>query len=115
VALDQRDVRRILEPVRHAAVRLRDDLVLPRLDARHVDADRTLDHDAEVACAARDVRGAGARDQRLRRDATVFTHVPPTSLRSRIASCGRRRQAAPPAKGPACPVPMTIASKRSVI
>ena len=57
------------EPVRHAAIRLRDDLVLARLDAGHVDADRTVDHDAEVVAAARDVRGAGARDQRLGRNA----------------------------------------------
>ncbi len=69
VALDQRHVRRVAQPVRHAAVRLRDDLVLARLDPRHVDADRTVDHDAEVAGAACDVGGPRARDQRLGRNA----------------------------------------------
>ena len=37
-----------------------------RLDARHVHGDGALDHDAVVARAARQVRGVGAGDQRLR-------------------------------------------------
>ena len=48
-----------------------DDRVLARLDRLHVDPDRALDDDAEVRGPARDVRGAGARDQGLGRDAAV--------------------------------------------
>src|SRR5262249_43235873 len=53
VAGDELHVRRVPHPVRHAFVGLANDAVLARLDARHVDADRSPDHDAEVAAAAR--------------------------------------------------------------
>src|SRR5262249_13534705 len=46
------------------------DGVLPRLDAPHVDAERARDVHAELAGTARHVRGVGARDQGLGRDAS---------------------------------------------
>src|SRR5207249_10615085 len=69
VAVDERYIRRVAQPVRDALIGLPDDLVLARLDARHVDGDAAVDHDAEIAAAAREMCGACARDQRLRRDA----------------------------------------------
>ena len=54
------------QPLLDVAARARHDGVGARLDGRHVDGDRALHHDAVVARAARQVRGVGAGDHRLR-------------------------------------------------
>ena len=58
-----------LEPLLDALARTAHDGVLARLDLRHVDRHVAADDDAELAGAPRDVGGAGARHQRLRRNA----------------------------------------------
>src|SRR5206468_12362918 len=63
MAFDDGDVRRAAEPFLDAAGRLRNDFVLARLDARHVDADRAGNRYAEVGGAARHVGGARAGNQ----------------------------------------------------
>ena len=65
------NVRLLAQPLLDALVRDLDDRVLPRLDRLHVDPDRPFDHHPELRGAARDVGGAGARDQGLGRDAAV--------------------------------------------
>ena len=46
------------------------DRVLPRLDLRHVDADRAIDHHAEISGPSRHVCRIGAGDHRLGRNAS---------------------------------------------
>ena len=70
VAPDEAQVLRPGDPLVQAIDRLPDDGVLARLHRLHVDADRT-DADAVVGGAPGNVRGAGARHQRLGRDAAV--------------------------------------------
>ena len=69
VAVDHRKVGVRLQPFLDVLVRGADDAVLARLDALHVDFDVSAEHHAEIRGAPRDVGGAGACDQRLRRDA----------------------------------------------
>ena len=73
-------------PVRDCA----GDLVLARLDARHVDGDGATDADAELGGAARQMRGVGARDHRLGRDAAGVDAgaAEPTALDDRDLHAG---------------------------
>ena len=57
------------QPTLDAVARVGDDRVGARLDLRHVDARRAVEHDAVVGRASREVRGVGAGDQRLGRHA----------------------------------------------
>ena len=99
-----------------ALVRDPHDRVLARLDRLHVDPDRPFDHDAEVGGAARDVGRAGARDQRLGRDAAVVDAGAAEALalddRRPVWPASARRRAS---DGPDWPVPMTMASKLTVM
>ena len=71
VALDVCDPGRAPEPAREPFGRRAHDGVLSRFHRGHVDAYRRVDRDAEIGTAPRDVRGTGARDQRLGRNAAV--------------------------------------------
>jgi hypothetical protein len=113
VALNDRDIRRATEPLLHIAGRLTDDVVLARLHARHIDANATVDRDAEQRRMPGDVSGAGACDQRLGRDASGIDArtAEALALENRGLAAGFRQRTAN--GGPAWPVPMTIASNRS--
>ena len=56
----------VLDAVR---ARCAETVICARLDARHVDADRAVEHDAVVGAAPRQMGGIGAGDQRLGRHA----------------------------------------------
>ena len=115
VTLDQRHVRRLAQPARDALVGLANDVVLARLDAAMSTRDAAVDHDAEVGARARDVRGARAGDQRLRRDAADVDAGAAEALALEDRRLASRAGKPHGERGPAWPVPMTIASKRSVM
>jgi hypothetical protein len=71
LAPDEREVRGSRDPIRERLDRLADDAVLARRHFLHVDAHRPAEMDAALGRAPHDVRGAGARDERLGRDAGV--------------------------------------------
>ncbi len=70
VPADERHIAHVREPLLETVRRVADDLVLARLHRAHVDAHFSR-REAVFAAAARDVRGARARHQRLRRDTAV--------------------------------------------
>ena len=69
VPLHDRAAGHAAQPLLDARTRIGGDGVGPRLDARHVDLDGAVEHDAVLAAAAREMGRIGARDHRLRRRA----------------------------------------------
>ena len=111
LAANQSHIGCTFEPAGHALIRLLHDGVLARLDASHVDANRTVDHHAEIRAAACDVRGPRTRDQRLGGNATVVDASAADKLALDYATLRPALPSRTASGGPACPVPMTIASK----
>ena len=72
--------------------------------------DRAIDHDAVLAGAPRQLRGVGARHQRLRGNATGVDASAAEALRSTMATFMPAPERRAASAGPACPVPITIAS-----
>jgi len=77
MALEYREVRRVLHPPFHALVGLADDLVLSRAHARQVHGDVGADCESELGSATRHVNGPRAGDERLGRDAAGVDTRPP--------------------------------------
>ncbi len=65
MALEYSQVFHRFEPIRNPVVGLFDDGVLARLDLFHIDLDRPVDGDTEIAATPRHVRGPRACDQSL--------------------------------------------------
>ncbi len=71
MTFDDGDTGRVPQPLGDALARRTDDVVLAGLDRGHVDAHARRDDDTPASGRARHVRRAGARNQRLRRNAAV--------------------------------------------
>ena len=69
MALDDRAAGHAAQPLLDAGAGVGGDGVGPRLHARHVDLDGTIEDDAILATATSEMRRIGAGDQRLRRRA----------------------------------------------
>lgn len=104
------------QPLLQAFVRATHDSIFALFYFLHINRDRAIDHHTVTAGASRDMSCASACDQRFGRDAAhigmqpVLTQVPPNRLRSMIATFIPVPASRTASDGPACPVPIMIAS-----
>jgi hypothetical protein len=110
MALIDRAIRQAPQALLYTHARLPGNPILSGFYPRHVDMHRTFESDPELARSAHDMRRVSTGDQRFGRDAAGVDAGAAKRARSMIATvmpAAARRRAS---DGPACPVPMTMAS-----